>query len=88
MQDIELLDWQHRLPFGYTLTVADEPTFTSGSFSVYELLSQFQDIEVKQRGMSLGRYRHVALRGERAYVYDFEGERLRGPLGRVVIHRR
>jgi hypothetical protein len=88
MQDIELLDWQHRLPFGYTLTVADVATFTSGGLSVYELLSQFQDIELKHRGMSLGRFRHVALRGERAYVYDFDGNRLRGSLGRVAIHKR
>lgn len=88
MQYIELLDWRHRLSFDYTLTVADVPTFTSGGFSVYELLSNFQDIELKQRGMSLGRFRHVALRGERAYVYDFDGNRLRGSLGRVAVHRR
>ncbi|VVE75882.1 hypothetical protein PCA31118_05084 [Pandoraea captiosa] len=72
-----------------TITVGDEPIkITADGFAVYDLLSAFQDLKVTHSGFYMGTYKHVALRGGRAYVFDFERNRVRAPLGLVTVHKR
>ncbi|VVE52745.1 hypothetical protein [Pandoraea terrigena] len=71
MQKLELLDWP-QLGIGAYLAVADTPLFTTGHLAVYELAFEDDAINVKRRGMDLGRFRHVAIKGARLYVFDVE----------------
>lgn len=71
-----------------TLTVGDDPILVVDGFAVYELLSAYQDVKVTHRGFFVGVYKHVALRGSRAYVFDLANKRVRAPLGLVNLHRR
>ncbi|WP_158935214.1 hypothetical protein [Burkholderia sp. S171] len=88
MIDIEL-EGRWNFP---TLTVGDEPILIHKNMAVYELLSAYQDINVKRDGFFVGRYKHVALRHYqgryRAYAFDFDQKQARAPLGLVNVYKR
>ncbi|WP_454875536.1 hypothetical protein [Paraburkholderia xenovorans] len=86
MQKLELLDWPQKA-LGFYVAVDDTPLFMVGDVAVYELAFEEQAINIERRGVHLGRFRHVATKGGRLHVFDFERRRLRVSLGRFTAHQ-
>jgi hypothetical protein len=71
-----------------TLVIGDEPVFKNGEFVVYESVSNFEEIKVHFGNRLSGPHKHIALRGDLAFVYDVDQQKAIADLGRYTLHMR
>jgi len=83
MHYLEILNWPH----AGGLTLGDQPIFTTDGVHVYELISNYEQIEVKNSSRYLGTYKHVALKDESAHVFDISSKRLVINLGPFRLYK-